>query len=807
MGIRQKLFLPFAFSVILLGGGVFWLLSGELSSLKGAFIERMARSKSSEITQDINILSVQALEQASLFASLPEVQAAYQVALSGNIDDESDQKVQAARERLRSAFASHLASYESINKRKFKLHYHLPNGRSLVRLWQAKQVLRDGVGVDVSDDLSRIRQTVVEVNRSGEPRYGVEIGRSGFDVRGVVPVRDASGRQLGSVEVLVEFEPLLNSLSHVEGEELLLFMNRNLENVVTGMSDRTRHPAVGNDFLLASGSAGSPAFAKVTPELLEAGKRGLHTKSAGNTALMAFPVSDYRGNQVGVFVFSVVDTMSGVVFRHFEWIMLVALAALLAIPGLLFSMLVTRVVVRPVNRTVSLIRDITEDRANLNERLPDTGSGEIGELCRWFNRLMGKIEDLLCSVEGYKNVVDAVPDPVFAVDDDYRILFANATVARIAGKLNGNDVKGMYCYDIFKTVLCGTDACPIAQARKIQGRYSADVMPLNLLGKECWARPYGDVLYDCHGKRIGYLEIASDVTELVTKERELNGHIERMAQVNAGIVEVAAQVAEASSNIEQQTAQVLVGSQSQRSLIAESVGAIGQMNDTIMDVARSAAHASQQAGSGQEKALEGSRIVGEAVLAIGKVDEMSSLLRSSLSDLGVQAESIGQIMNVISDIADQTNLLALNAAIEAARAGDAGRGFAVVADEVRKLAEKTMNATQDVRRAIETIQGGAARNIASMRDVEEAVHNATLLAERSGKALEQIVDLVSDTTAQVASIATAAEQQSASSEEIKRSVEQVSCLSEESAHRMHDAANAVNELTELARRLGKLSAG
>ena len=115
-----------------------------------------------------------------------------------------------------------------------------------------------------------------------------------------------------------------------------------------------------------------------------------------------------------------------------------------------------------------------------------------------------------------------------------------------------------------------------------------------------------------------------------------------------------------------------------------------QMNATVLEVARNATQSAATSGQAQSKANEGASVVTQVIHGIGEVESTAISLKDQMTVLGKQSESIGQILNVISDIADQTNLLALNAAIEAARAGDAGRGFAVVADEVRKLAEKTM---------------------------------------------------------------------------------------------------------------------
>jgi methyl-accepting chemotaxis protein len=238
----------------------------------------------------------------------------------------------------------------------------------------------------------------------------------------------------------------------------------------------------------------------------------------------------------------------------------------------------------------------------------------------------------------------------------------------------------------------------------------------------------------------------------------------------------------------------------------ETLQSIQQMNETIMDVARNAENASEQANAGQAKAADGAGVVSQAMTSIDTVRDQANALRTSLEQLGGQAEAIGKIMNVISDIADQTNLLALNAAIEAARAGEAGRGFAVVADEVRKLAEKTMGATTEVRQAIGNIQAGAAQNIKGMGEVSQSVAQATELSQKSGESLQEIVTLVSETNGQMAAIATAAKEQSAASETIRRSVDEVTRLSEETADQLRASGEAAQELTRLADQLRTVAA-
>ncbi len=278
------------------------------------------------------------------------------------------------------------------------------------------------------------------------------------------------------------------------------------------------------------------------------------------------------------------------------------------------------------------------------------------------------------------------------------------------------------------------------------------------------------------------------------QQARIAGLVERMHSTAGQARTISERVSSAADELAAQVDQVNAGSVVQRNRMQETASAMEQINATVMEVARNSANAAESSGSARDRAEHGASVVNQVIAAISQVNHTADTLRTDMTDLGQQADSIGQVLNVISDIADQTNLLALNAAIEAARAGDAGRGFAVVADEVRKLAEKTMAATREVGERIHSIQAATSRNMVNVEQAVNAVAAANERANDSGQALAAIVDLAETTAGQISGIATAAEEQSAAMEQISRAIDEVSTIIHETTEGMAQAAQAVQEL-------------
>jgi len=295
---------------------------------------------------------------------------------------------------------------------------------------------------------------------------------------------------------------------------------------------------------------------------------------------------------------------------------------------------------------------------------------------------------------------------------------------------------------------------------------------------------------------------AEKATEAMTQAQEKEEHstllVNKMTRVAESASDIASRLASAAGELSNQAGGIVQGAELQREQVTSTATAMEEMNATVLEVAHNSSDAAESANHNREQAINGQSKVSETVDAVLGVQTTTTELAEVMDDLNQKAESIGTVMNVITDIADQTNLLALNAAIEAARAGEAGRGFAVVADEVRKLAEKTMTATQEVGQAINGIQSAVGSSVTKSRDADTALGKATDHAQTAGQLLGDIVETVQNSADMVRSIATAAEQQSATSEEINRSVEEINRISEETANSMAESAQAIDEIAALA---------
>ena len=304
--------------------------------------------------------------------------------------------------------------------------------------------------------------------------------------------------------------------------------------------------------------------------------------------------------------------------------------------------------------------------------------------------------------------------------------------------------------------------------------------------------------------RAGAQEMQATLAEAREKEARLQELMDAMRKAAERATSISKKVFSAVGELSRQVEEVNVGVDVQRDRMTSTATAMEEMNGTVTEVARNAGDAASSAAHSKTNAQTGAEGVRSAVNAIHHIQTRILGLKETMGRLGQQADNIGQIMNMITDIADQTNLLALNAAIEAARAGDAGRGFAVVADEVRKLAEKTMGATKEVGKAVQLIQDHARENVAAVDAAAEDIVSSTEAAQQSGKFMEEIVVIVGDTARQVESIATASSQQSVASEEINRAVMEVTRVAGDTADGMAASSRALMEIAGLVEELDSL---
>ena len=375
-------------------------------------LESAAATQKLKLTHDISRVGRKALAISTVFTKIPDVITAYRLALLGNENDEADHDMQMAREHLRKTMKPYLAGYKDIIGKPLKLHFHTRSGRSLVRTWRdGWQTKRNGKKIDISDDLTSFRKTVVDINKGDhKPLSGIEIGRGGFAVRGLSPISLPSGEHAGSCEILLPFSAVLKqNISNDGSYQIAAYMLADFLPIATKLQNPEKNPVIGGKYVFVSSTDRDLTNKILTASILDSAANGT---VVGDNYITTVPIADYAGKTIGVM--ALVYNMKSVnalsaelkargeqILSSLDWRFGVGGVVLILIV-IVIIYFITRILTAPLQQGVSVAQKIA--RGDLTEKINYQSKDEVGELAAAINTMVdglkGKAEEAAQIAEG-----------------------------------------------------------------------------------------------------------------------------------------------------------------------------------------------------------------------------------------------------------------------------------------------------------------------------------------------------------------------------------------------------------------------
>ena len=281
----------------------------------------------------------------------------------------------------------------------------------------------------------------------------------------------------------------------------------------------------------------------------------------------------------------------------------------------------------------------------------------------------------------------------------------------------------------------------------------------------------------------------------------VNRMAENLSDMIRGVKQAISSMSNAADNMRNSSEKVSGESMELSEKVTQIATATNEMSQTVDDISAESSRMAVSTTGTRTTAENGKRVVRKTIDEVCRIEENVTGLAGTMDSLGNRSKQIGEIVNVINDIADQTNLLALNAAIEAARAGEQGRGFAVVADEVRKLAEKTSKATTEITQMINAIQHETQNAIASMHKSIDSVHSGVGYSNEAGDALDGILKSIDELQGMVEHVASATMEMSSVAQQITQDTLDAAGRSRETSKCSDLATSATDRMVEFSIKL------
>jgi twitching motility protein PilJ len=307
----------------------------------------------------------------------------------------------------------------------------------------------------------------------------------------------------------------------------------------------------------------------------------------------------------------------------------------------------------------------------------------------------------------------------------------------------------------------------------------------------------------------GDLTVQATVTEDITGAiaDSINYAIEALRELVTTINDSSILVDAASKQTEGTARHLLRSAETQAKQAAAASESMARMAMSIEEVAGNAERCSDVARHSVAVAHKGGEAVRRTIAGMNTIRETIQDTSKRIKRLGESSQEIGNIVELIEEIAEQTNILALNASIEASRAGESSRGFAVVADEVQKLAERSTAATKKIEVLVSTIQSDTNEAVMSMERSTTDVVGGALLAENAGAALDEIEQVSHQIASLVQNISGSAKEQTSVAGAITKNMHVLREISSKTTETTAATSSAISKLAELASQLRRSVAG